>query len=462
VSENDRIFMIKVLKSDLNSVAFSTESLDLYPLPAGVSDGLSSDELSTSEHSPKLSKDDHINDIPARITRLVLLIAQTCNLKCSYCFSEAYMGSHADNRLMSPATVRVAIEKVFKSVPDVPSIAFFGGEPLIGFTTIKEAVRASEEYCMTRQAQIPAFTITTNGTLINQEVAEFFKAHNFSVTISLDGPQHINDKQRQFLSGIGTYDIVKKNIDLLRGAGVEIAIEAVFTDNHRNCKETIESTYEFLLKCGARDICLTPAMGGSPDKSFDGNLLADLEQSYTASTEKIMDSWLTDSPIKMPYWLDILHALMSRKGKTHFCGAGYEGITVDCAGRVYPCYNVMSDSLYMGSIYDKKFPGEDFRRVTALMRQTSKDSFPKCVKCWAKKLCSPCYGDAFAACGSLSAPRESICVIIRSVARATLLKVAEFVIDEDKWKRFVENLNSATAQRWAKGDEVHSVPAKED
>ena len=101
----------------------------------------------------------------------------------------------------------------------------------------------------------------------------------------------------------------------------------------------------------------------------------------------------------------------------------------------------MNNSLCMGSVYDREFPGEDFRRVTALMRQTSKDSFPKCAKCWAKNLCSPCYGDTFAACGTLSPPRERICVIIRSVTKSTLLKVAEFMTDEEKWKRFVDNVN---------------------
>lgn len=453
--------MIKVLKSGIHSVAFNTESLELYPLPAGAGDTLLSDELPTSEHSPKASKDYYIEDNSLKITRLVLLIAQTCNLKCSYCFSEPYMGSHADKTVMSPATACVAIEKVFGSAPDVSSIAFFGGEPLIGFTTIKEAVQASEEYCLAHQAQIPSFEITTNGTLIDQGVAEFFKAHNFSVTISLDGPKHINDKQRPFPSGKGTYDIIKKNIDLLRGAGVEVSIEAVFTDNHKNCNETIESTYEFLRKCGARDVCLTPAIGGSPDESLDRNLLADLEQSYTASTERIMDSWLTDSPMRMPNWLDMLYALMSRKGKTHFCSAGCEGVTVDCSGKVFPCYTLISNYLYMGSVYDKEFPGEDFRRVTALMRQTKKDSFSKCIKCWAKKLCSPCYGDTFAVSGYLSAPRETICVIIRAVARAMLLKFAEFMIDEEKRKRFVRNLNSAAAQSRIRAKEAHSVPAKE-
>jgi uncharacterized protein len=342
---------------------------------------------------------------------------------------------------MSPATACLAVEKVFRSIPDIPEIVFFGGEPLMGFTTIKKTVQTSEEYCMAHQARMPTFTIATNGTLIDKKMTEFFKRHNFSVIISLDGRQHINDQQRQLPSGKGTYDIVKKKIDLLRDAGVEIGIKAVFTDNHRKCKETIESTYQFLLKLGARDIYLTPAIGGSPDECLDGNFLVDLEQSYASSTERIMDSWLTDSPIKIPYWLDILYRLISRKGKTHFCDAGYKGITVDCSGKVFPCHTLISNSLYMGSVYDRELPGEVFRRVTALMRQTSKDSFPKCVKCWAKKLCSPCYGDTFAASGTLTVPRESICVVIRSVARAILLKVAEFITDEEKWKRFVESLN---------------------
>lgn len=438
--------MIKVLKSELNSVAFSTESLILYPLPAGVADSLSSDEISPSIDSQELLRHDGINDNRAKITGLVLLIAQTCNLKCSYCFAEAYMGSHADNRVMSPATARVAIEKIFKGVPDVTSIKFFGGEPLIGFTAIKEAVQTTERYCTAHRAQMPAFTITTNGTLIDREVIQFLKRHNFSVTVSLDGPRHINDKQRRFPSGKGTYDKVKKNIDLLRSAGIEIGIEAVFADNHGSFGETIESTYEFLLTLGARDIYLTPALGGPPDESPGGDFLADLKQSYSASTEKIMDSWLTDSPIKMAYWFNMLHILLSRKGKTEFCEAGYEGITVDCSGKVFPCYMLMANKLCMGSIYDREFPGEDFRRVTTLMRLTSKDSFPKCLKCWAKKLCSPCYGDTFPQYGTLSAPRESICVMIRSVAKAMVLKVAEFMTDEEKWKKFIESVNRSDAR----------------
>ena len=438
--------MIKVFKSALNSAAFNTESLDLYPLPAGTADSLLSDEVPASKDPNDLFKYDHITDTRTRFAELVLLITQTCNLKCSYCFAEAYMDSNSDNRVMSPATARISIEKILKSVTDLRKILFFGGEPLIGFAAIRESVKASEEYCRAYQAQMPAFTISTNGTLINQKIIDFFQKHNFSVIISLDGPQAVNDKQRKFRSGKGTYDTVIKKIDLLRDAGIEISIEVVFTDNHKYYKETIESTYEFLTKLGGRDIILTPAIGGSPDESINESLLTDLEQNYTASTEKIMDSWLTDSPIRMPYWFDIMHTLLSRNSSARSCGAGFERITVDCSGKVFPCYMLISDSLFMGNVNDKDFPGKNFTRVTALMRRTSKDSFAKCVKCWAKNLCSPCYGDTFFANGNLSAPRESICVIIRAVAKAILMKVTEFVTDDARWKKFAENVNWAQAQ----------------
>jgi uncharacterized protein len=433
--------VFKVLKSDRNCVVFNTESLDFFPLPSGVDDALLSDEMLISIDSSEPLEANKMSGNPAIISELVFLIAQTCNLKCSYCFAEGYMDSPSYNQIMSPSTARVAIEKLFKMGPDLPSILFFGGEPLIGFDTIKETVQAIKEYSLSHQAQMPALSISTNGTLLNQEMIDFFKDHNFSVTVSLDGPRHINDKQRQFRSGKGTYGIVKNNIDQLRHSGIEVTLEAVFTGNHINCKATIESTYQFLLNFGVRKVCLTPAIGGPPDEYLNGSHQADLEQIYTNTTERIMDSWLSDFPLKIPYWFDILQILLSRKGNPYFCGAGYKRIAIDCSGKVFPCYMVMGDSLFMGNVHDKEFPGEDFRRVTAQMGRISKEGFPKCGKCWARSLCFPCYGDTYAKGGTLSAPSESMCTIIRTVAKTILLKVAEFLTEEEKWKIFLDNVN---------------------
>lgn len=79
--------MIKALRSGLNSIAFSTESLNLYPLSAGLADSLPTGEPA-SEDSHKLTEGDRINHDRAGISRLVLLITQTCYLKCSFSFKE--------------------------------------------------------------------------------------------------------------------------------------------------------------------------------------------------------------------------------------------------------------------------------------------------------------------------------------------------------------------------------------
>ena len=39
-----------------------------------------------------------------------------------------------------------------------------------------------------------SFSITTNGTLLTQADAEFFEAHGFAVTVSLDGPRELHDQ----------------------------------------------------------------------------------------------------------------------------------------------------------------------------------------------------------------------------------------------------------------------------
>ena len=60
------------------------------------------------------------------------------------------------------------------------------------------------------------FNITTNGTMLNDEMIYFFQDHDVSLMISLDGPKEINDKNRVFANGKGTFDTVAKQISRIR------------------------------------------------------------------------------------------------------------------------------------------------------------------------------------------------------------------------------------------------------
>lgn len=63
--------------------------------------------------------------------------------------------------------------------------------------------------------------LQTNGTLINEKWARFFKRYNFLVGISLDGPELIHDAHHLTGSGKGSYDLVMRGIRHLQNEGVE-------------------------------------------------------------------------------------------------------------------------------------------------------------------------------------------------------------------------------------------------
>jgi putative peptide-modifying radical SAM enzyme len=101
-----------------------------------------------------------------------------------------------------------------------PSIAFYGGEPLLNWQLIQEIIE-----------QIPAqhFTIQSNGLLLNKIPTEYLPKFS-SILVSLDGDKDITDLNR----GEGIYDRVTHNIRDIRTRGFKgdlIARMAVSEDS---------------------------------------------------------------------------------------------------------------------------------------------------------------------------------------------------------------------------------------
>ena len=55
------------------------------------------------------------------------------------------------------------------------NIGFYGGEPLLEFPLLKKAVEYSEQQFEGKKL---TFNITTNGTLLNDEMIYFFQEHD--------------------------------------------------------------------------------------------------------------------------------------------------------------------------------------------------------------------------------------------------------------------------------------------
>ena len=104
---------------------------------------------------------------------LCLHVAHDCNLRCKYCF--AGTGDFGGKReLMNAETGKKAIDFAIAGSRKRHNleIDLFGGEPLVNFGVVKEII----QYARKREGEANKnikLTLTTNGTLLNDEIIEF-------------------------------------------------------------------------------------------------------------------------------------------------------------------------------------------------------------------------------------------------------------------------------------------------
>ena len=184
------------------------------------------------------------NFLPPRIHVLTKPTGAICNLDCSYCFfldkEELYPNS---NFRMSDEILETYIRQLIEShkTPEV-TVAWQGGEPTLrGLDFFKKAIAYQEKY--RRPGMTFENTLQTNGTLLNDEWCEFFKANNYLIGLSLDGPRELHDANRVDKVGRPTFDRVMKGLRLLQKHGVEYNI--LTTVNRVNSQYPLE-VYRFL------------------------------------------------------------------------------------------------------------------------------------------------------------------------------------------------------------------------
>jgi len=180
-----------------------------------------------------------------------------CNLDCAYCFFLAKEMLYPGSRFrMAEELLATYLRQLIEShrTPEV-TIAWQGGEPtLMGLPFFRRSVELAQQYA--RPGMTIAHTIQTNGTLIDDEWAEFFKQNNFLVGISIDGPRAMHDIYRQDKGGAPTFDKVLRGLAYLKQHGVEW--NALTTLNHANVDQPV-AVYRFLRdECGARFIHFIP------------------------------------------------------------------------------------------------------------------------------------------------------------------------------------------------------------
>lgn len=194
-----------------------------------------------------------------------------CNLACDYCY-------YLEKSCLYAGTKRTLIDddllerfiKEYIEMQTTPSVLFtwHGGEPMMRPVAFYEkALALQRKYAGGRQID-NAFQ--TNGTLITDEWARFFKRHNFLVGVSIDGPEELHDAYRRSRYGKPSWAQVMRGIRTLNRHGVEWNAMAVVNDV--NVQEPL-AFYHFFKEIGCRYIQFTPVVERFYEHP-DGRLLA--------------------------------------------------------------------------------------------------------------------------------------------------------------------------------------------
>lgn len=314
--------------------------------------------------------------------------SSNCNMKCRYCFYHSLASNRSEfsKGMMNLETARRVIDSAldFAKGTDV-YFTFQGGEPLLcsidfysGFVDYvknKNTAGSKIHYCL-----------QTNGTLINDEYAHFFRKNGFLVGVSLDGDREINN-YRIYPDGRETFDDVIKGIEILKKYGVTFNILSVLTKNTAN---NFRKAYRFFKENGLRYLQFIPCL-----KPFEG----DFDESLYMTTEDYSEFLNRGFNIYFNGYMrgDYVfirsfenYIALSKGQNAEQCGMNgccSTQFVVEGDGSVYPCDFYCTDEWYLGNILDMSFDDLYHGKKAAEFLKNSFILDDKCKNCEYFSIC---------------------------------------------------------------------------
>lgn len=181
-----------------------------------------------------------------------LLIFQStsfCNLDCKYC----YLPDRNSKNKISIDKIETTLRNIVseKLISEKFSIVWHAGEPTVLPIDFYKEVNKLIESIIPKDIIVNQH-IQTNATLIDDEWCKFFIESGMKVGVSLDGPQHINDRNRVLRNGKGTFDQIMRGIELLKKHSIEFSVISVLTDYSLDFPDEI---YRFFRNLGVKSLC---------------------------------------------------------------------------------------------------------------------------------------------------------------------------------------------------------------
>lgn len=294
------------------------------------------------------------------LTLLIKPASGRCNLRCQYCFYKD-VASHRqqeDLGCMTEETARCVISQAFQTVSAGGSITFLfqGGEPTMVGLDFYETFLMLEKECQ-RNGITCHHAIQTNGMVLNETWAKFFRKHGFLVGLSLDGTEILHNKFRVDAKGEGTWHRVVAALELLEAHQVETNLLCVVTGQAAKKPAQVYRSLSGLRGHALQFIpCMDPMeeTGNAQDYSLN-------PEGYGKFLCQMFDCWYRDwkrgNYVSIRNFDDYLcHLLRLPPSSCAASGSCGHYLVVEGDGSLFPCDYYVLDSWNMGNIHSNTIP----------------------------------------------------------------------------------------------------------
>ncbi|WP_373898565.1 thioether cross-link-forming SCIFF peptide maturase [Haloimpatiens sp. FM7315] len=362
------------------------------------------------------------------IKALCLNVTHACNLRCKYCFADEGK-YHGQSQIMSVEVGKKSLDFVVKHSGPRKNIEvdLFGGEPLLAFENIKEIVNYGRELEKRYNKSI-RFTMTTNCTLLNDEIMNYLNENMVNIVLSIDGRKEVNDRVRFDAEGKGSYDTILPKIKEMvekRDPKKQHYVRGTFTRENTDFYNDIKH----FVDLGFKEISVEPVVlpEESPLSLREEDLPVIFEQ-YDKLYREMSKRQKEGNSFNFYHFNINLNGGPCVYKRISGCGAGHEYVAITPTGDVYPCHQfVGNEDFKLGTIYEDDMNMD----IAKKFREAHIYNKPKCKDCWARFYCSGgCQANNYNFNGDIHKPYELGCKMQKKRIECAIALKAESMMEE--------------------------------
>jgi len=345
---------------------------------------------------------------PRRLLYLILEVTHNCNLACEYCFVR-----HQQHRELPRMSEEVAMKalSMFPPRSDI-AVGFFGGEPLLEFKLIQRVVAEAEKRAR-RWGKRAKFHITTNGLALCPETAAFLRDHNFSIIVSLDGPEEKHNALRKPKNrNLNSYQATRAGLECLHKAGISkrVALRGTYTARDFDIVSRLEHLNALCDAGLGGSVAMEPIMLGetgctepTDEMQFTPTIYTRLAAEIHRVSEWFVSRIRAGKRTRYRFAEIYLRRLLHSRPYAAECGAGRGYISVGPEGTLYACHREGASDIGSLSTGFDEAKAAQWQDNRLYCRQG-------CMKCWARYICGGgCRFNSLNYLGDITKPHPFSC-----------------------------------------------------